>query len=311
MDLSTLPSLSQVINHYQIATRKSLGQHFLLDGSITDTIVRYAGDLTDVNVIEIGPGPGGLTRSLLKAGAKKLFVIEKDERCVAALEDIKKLAGERLEIITGDALEISLLDIPAPRKIVANLPYNAGTMMLLNWLDAVYRNTPPPVGGRLGGGRSLEEPSQESPHPNPPPNGEGTFLSMTLMFQKEVAERFVAAPANKDFGRLSVVAQWLCDCRWDMELPPTAFTPPPKVESTVITLTPRPKPLVDVRKDMLEKVVAKAFGQRRKMLRSSLKGLAVPPDLLLEKAGIDGSLRAEQLDVVTLCNLAKCYQEML
>ena len=281
MDLSTLPSLSQVLHHYQIATRKSLGQHFLLDGSITDTIVRYAGPLDEVNVIEIGPGPGGLTRSLLKAGAKKLFVIEKDERCVAALADIKKLAGERLEIITGDALEINLLDIPAPRKIVANLPYNAGTMMLLNWLDNLYTH------------------------------GTATFASMTLMFQKEVAERIVAAPANKDFGRLSVVAQWLCDCRWDMELPPTAFTPPPKVESTVITLTPRPKPLVDVRKDMLEKVVAKAFGQRRKMLRSSLKGLAVPADILLEKAGIDGSLRAEQLDVIALCNLAKCYQELL
>ena len=187
MDLSHLPPLAQVITRYGIATRKSLGQHFLLDSSITDTIVRYAGAMDDANIIEIGPGPGGLTRSLLKAGAKKLFVIEKDERCLEALAEIQKIAGNRLEILHGDALETNLIEcVPAPRKIVANLPYNAGTIMLLNWLEDIYQH------------------------------GAGAYQSLTLMFQKEVAERIVAAPANKDFGRLSVVAQWLCECRWDM-----------------------------------------------------------------------------------------------
>lgn len=280
-DINKLPSLESVIQRFQLATRKSLGQHFLLDESITDTIVRYAGNLEDTNIIEVGPGPGGLTRSLLKAGAKTLHVIEKDERCIGALTQIKESVGERLHIIEGDALEVDLVQtVAAPRKIVANLPYNVGTLMLLNWLDAIYQH------------------------------GAGAFDSMTLMFQKEVAERIIAEPANKDFGRLSVVSQWLCECRYDMELPPSAFTPPPQVDSVVITLTPRPKTLVDVRKEMLEKVVAKAFGQRRKMLRSSLKGLAVPADALLQAAGIDGSLRAEQLDVTTLCRLARCYQDM-
>ena len=280
--LSTLPALEQVIQRFQIATRKSLGQHFLLDTSITDTIVRYAGSLEHSNVIEVGPGPGGLTRSLLKAGAKKLFVIEKDERCLEALAQIKEAVGDQLEIIMGDALEIDLVQaVPAPRKIVANLPYNVGTLMLLNWLESIYIHGPQ------------------------------AFESLTLMFQKEVAERIIAEPSSKDFGRLSVVSQWLCECRYDMELPPTAFSPPPKVDSSVITLIPRAKPLVDVRKEVLEMVVAKAFNQRRKMLRSSLKGLAVPADELLALAGIDGSLRAEQLDVMTLCNLARHYQDRM
>ena len=153
--------------------------------------------------------------------------------------------------------------------------------MLLNWLESIYIHGPQ------------------------------AFESLTLMFQKEVAERIIAEPSSKDFGRLSVVSQWLCECRYDMELPPTAFSPPPKVDSSVITLIPRAKPLVDVRKEVLEMVVAKAFNQRRKMLRSSLKGLAVPADELLALAGIDGSLRAEQLDVMTLCNLARHYQDRM
>ena len=281
MDFSRLPSLSATIAAYGLGARKSLGQHFLLDSAITDRIALYAGDLKDCNVIEIGPGPGGLTRSLLKAGAKKLYVIEKDDRCIAVMENVQTVAGDRLEILHGDALDIDLIaTMPAPRKIVANLPYNSGTQMLINWLDAVYAN------------------------------GAGAFTSLTLMFQKEVAERIVATHGNKDYGRLSVLSQWLCECRYDFELPPEAFSPPPKVTSAVITLTPRLKPLVDVSKEALELVVAKAFGQRRKMLRSALKGLAVPVEELLEKAGIDGSLRAEQLDVVTLCRLAKTYQEM-
>jgi len=279
-DFSTLPSLKTVIAAHDLLARKSLGQHFLLDSSITDKIALYAGDLTQCNVIEIGPGPGGLTRSLLKAGAKTLYVIEKDDRCIAIMEQLKSIAPDRLEILHGDAMEVDLMAIPAPRKIVANLPYNVGTALLIEWLGAVYAH------------------------------GAGAFESLTLMFQKEVAERITAEPGTKDFGRLSVLSQWLCECRYDFELPPEAFSPPPKVTSAVVTLIPRAKPLVDVDKKSLELVVAKAFGQRRKMLRSALKGLAVPVDVLLEKAGIDGTLRAEQLDVVTLCNLAATYQRL-
>jgi 16S rRNA (adenine1518-N6/adenine1519-N6)-dimethyltransferase len=280
VNLSTLKPLKSVIDAHGLAARKALGQHFLLDTNITDRIVRYAGDVKSHHVIEVGPGPGGLTRSLLAAGVKKLYVIEKDERCLAILAELKAVAGERLEILHGDALKTDLLSaVPGPRKIVANLPYNAGTQMLLNWLDAVYREGPQ------------------------------AFASLTLMFQKEVAERIVAAPGNKDYGRLSVLCQWLCDCRWDMELPPGAFSPPPKVSSAVITLTPRPKPLVDVKKESLEKVVASAFGQRRKMLRGALKSLGVDAEALLKEAGIDGSLRAERLDVPTLARLARTYQD--
>ncbi len=279
--LDKLPPLTELIHRHDLLARKSLGQHFLFDERITDTIARYAGDLSNVSVIEIGPGPGGLTRALLKAGARKVIAVEKDERCLAILEDLSRHAEGRLEIIHGDALEADIETLaPAPRRIVANLPYNAGTMMLLNWLEAVHRE----------------------------PN---VLESMTLMFQKEVADRIVAEPGCKDFGRLTVLCQWLCDTRRDMELPPEAFTPPPKVSSTVVTLTPRAKPLVDVSKDALEKVMARAFGQRRKMLRQSLKGLAVPSEELLEKAGVDGTQRAEALDVVTLCNLAKMYQEIV
>jgi len=278
MNFANLPSLQATIAAYGLGARKSLGQHFLLDGAITDRIALYAGDLKECNVIEIGPGPGGLTRSLLKAGAKKLYVIEKDDRCIAIMEQLKSVSAERLEILHEDALTVDLIEaVPGPRKIVANLPYNSGTQMLINWLNAI----------------SIHGPS--------------VFSSLTLMFQKEVAERIVAGHGNKDYGRLSVLAQWLCECRYDFELPPEAFSPPPKVTSAVITLTPRPAKLVDVSKEALELVVAKAFGQRRKMLRSALKGLAVPVDELLAKAGIDGSLRAEQLDVITLCGLAKAY----
>ncbi len=280
-DFPTLPSLSTVIHRHDLLARKSLGQHFLLDEGITDTIARYAGDLSKTNVIEIGPGPGGLTRSLLKAGAEKLYVVEKDDRCIAIMEELKEAFGARLEIIHGDALEIDLTQrVPAPRKIVANLPYNVGTQMLINWLHAVYRNPE-------------------------------SFDCMTLMFQKEVAERIVAPHGCKDYGRLSVLAQWLCECREDMLLPPEAFVPPPKISSMVVSLTPRKKPLLDVNVQCVEKIVAKAFNHRRKMLRQSLKGLEIPAEALLEKAGIDGTLRVEQLDVATLCRLARVYQDFL
>lgn len=277
LDLSSLPSLPETIARNGLLARKSLGQHFLLDGRITDRIARYAGDLAGYHVIEIGPGPGGLTRSLLTMGATSLYVIEKDARCIAIMEELKAVAGNALHIMQSDALYADILSVPAPRKIVANLPYNIGTQLLLNWMDILYRQ------------------------------GQGAITSLTLMFQKEVAGRIVAPPGGKDYGKLSVLCQWLCECRWDMELPPGAFSPPPKVSSAVITLTPREKPLVDVPKEALEKVMATAFGKRRKMLRQALKSLGAGSDALLEKSGVDGTLRAEQLDVLTLCTLAKTY----
>lgn len=277
-----LPTLKEVIDKHGLFTRKSLGQHFLLDSGITDKIALYAGDLKDYNIIEIGSGPGGLTRSLLAAGAKSLTVIEKDDRGIAVMEELAHLWNDgRLKVIHGDALKVKLLEsVPAPRKIVANLPYNVGTMLLLQWLDDIARY------------------------------GKDTYESMTLMFQDEVAGRIIASPDTSEYGRLSVISQFLCECRYDFQLPPGAFSPPPKVHSAVITLTPHEKPLFPVSKDALEKVVAAAFGQRRKMLRSALKPLGVPVETLLEKAGIDGTLRAEVLDVATFCKLTQVYEEM-
>ncbi|MEQ1706628.1 MAG: 16S rRNA (adenine(1518)-N(6)/adenine(1519)-N(6))-dimethyltransferase RsmA [Rickettsiales bacterium] len=277
-----LPTLKEVIDKHGLFTRKSLGQHFLLDSGITDKIALYAGDLKDYNIIEIGSGPGGLTRSLLAAGAKSLTVIEKDDRGIAVMEELAHLWNDgRLKVIHGDALKVNLLEsVPAPRKIVANLPYNVGTMLLLQWLDDIARY------------------------------GKDTYESMTLMFQDEVAGRIIASPDTSEYGRLSVISQFLCECRYDFQLPPGAFSPPPKVHSAVITLTPHEKPLFPVSKDALEKVVAAAFGQRRKMLRSALKPLGVPVETLLEKAGIDGTLRAEVLDVATFCKLTQVYEEM-
>jgi 16S rRNA (adenine1518-N6/adenine1519-N6)-dimethyltransferase len=279
MNLSDLPPLKTVIDRYELTAKKSFGQHFLFDGNITDRIARTAGDLKDTHIIEIGPGPGGLTRSLLKAGAKKIHAIEKDARFLPILRELQDVAGDRLEIIEADALEMDLTAcLPAPRKIVANLPYNVGTPMLVKWLTDIY-------------------------------NDAAAYASLTLMFQKEVADRIVAAPNCKDYGRLSVLSQWLCQAHMEFELPPGAFSPPPKVSSSVVTLTPREKPLVDVEMGALEKAMAAAFGQRRKMLRGALKSLNVDPEKLLAAAGIDGTFRAEALDVATLCRLARCYKD--
>lgn len=274
-----LPSLKATIQAYGLAAKKSLGQHFLLDESIMRQIVAYAGELSGVHAIEIGPGPGGLTRALLERNPASLTAVEMDSRCVAALNT---QLGNHIRLIEADAMRIDLPAlVPAPRKIIANLPYNVGTPLLIRWLHELHRLGAP------------------------------TYASLTLMFQKEVAERIVAAPGGKDYGRLSVLAQWLCECRYDMELPPHAFSPPPKVDSAVVTLIPRTQPIVEVSLETLELVVGKAFGQRRKMLRGALKGLAVEPELLLSEAGIDGTARAEQLDVATLCNLARVYEKQI
>ncbi len=281
-----LPPLKEVIARHGLGARKSLGQHFLLDEGVTAEIARYAGDLSGYNVVEIGSGPGGLTRAILNAGAKSLTVVEKDDRAIAIMQELAAAYGAnagncRLQVIHDDALKINLLEaVPHPRKIIANLPYNIGTQLLLNWLDDVYTH------------------------------GAEAYTSLTLMFQEEVAQRIIAAPDTSDYGRLSVICQFLCDCRYDFQLPPEAFTPPPKVHSAVITLTPRTKPLFPVAKKSLEKVVAAAFNQRRKMLRGGLKSLGVPVEELLAKSGIDGTLRAEVLTIDDFCRLTQVYEQL-
>ena len=276
--MPTLLSLDHTIKQYGLQPRKSLGQHFLLDERITADIARAANIRSGDHIIEIGPGPGGLTRALLESPAKSVTAIEMDHRAIDALKALQRTAPQRLHIIEGDALKQSLPELtPAPRKIVANLPYNVGTAMLIQWLKDIHESA-------------------------------NSYTSMTLMFQKEVAQRITAQPESKAFGRLSVLAQWLCACEYIFELPPEAFYPPPKIHSAIVTLTPHPAPLYDISLNTLETVIATAFGQRRKMLRSALKGLAVPADMLLEKAEIDGTKRAEALSLEQLCHLAKTYE---
>lgn len=264
-----LPPLREVIAHHGLSARKSLGQHFLLDLNLTARIARAAGDLGTGTVIEIGPGPGGLTRAILDAGALRLIVIERDERALAILEEIAAAWPGRLEIIAADALSVdaSRLGDP-PRRIVANLPYNIGTVLLLDWLRQAK-----------------------------------AFASMTLMLQKEVVDRLSAAPRSPEYGRLSVITQWLCDVRPQFNVDRRAFTPPPAVASTVVTLVPRPQPLAPARFETLERVTAAAFGQRRKMLRSSLKSLG-PSEDLCQRAGIPPTARAEELTVQEFAALA-------
>ena len=262
-DLSDLPPLREVIAAHNLRAEKSLGQNFLLDLNLTDKIARACGDLTDKTVFEIGPGPGGLTRSLLKAGAKKVIAIEFDERAVNALQDLKNAANGRLDVIQADALATDLTKLAdGPRVIAANLPYNIATPLLVNWL------------------RQL--------HADP-----AAYSSMTLMFQKEVGERLTAPPGGKAYGRLGVLAGWICDVRRVFDLPPAAFTPPPKVTSSVVRFVPRVSQAGWPAFEALEAVTAAAFGQRRKMIRSSLKDYVQA----LEKLGIDPTKRAETLTI--------------
>jgi len=267
-----LPPLREVLRKHDLIAKKSLGQNFLLDLNLTYRIARSAGPLEGHDVIEIGPGPGGLTRALLAAGARRVVAVERDARCLPALAEIAAYYPGRLEMVEGDALKTDVARLVSPpARIVANLPYNVATPLLTGWLSA---------------------------EPWPP-----FYASMTLMFQKEVAERICAAPDTEAYGRLSVLAQWRCECAILFDIGPRAFTPPPKVTSSVVHFAPRATPLpCDRRK--LERVTAAAFGQRRKMLRASLKVLG--GSVLLEKAGIEGARRAETLSVaefVTLANL--------
>jgi 16S rRNA (adenine1518-N6/adenine1519-N6)-dimethyltransferase len=271
MTLDGLPPLRDVIDRHELQAKKSLGQNFLLDLNLTGKIARTAGDLSATTVIEVGPGPGGLTRALLMNGAKRVIAIERDERCLAALAEVSAHYPGRLEVVSGDALKTDFAALAGgePVKIVANLPYNIGTELLIRWLTV----------------------------PQWPP----FYSSMTLMFQREVAQRIVAAPDSDAYGRLSILAGWRTQARIAFDVPPQAFTPPPKVTSSVVHLIPRETPLpADVR--VLGRVTEAAFGQRRKMLRQSLKG--IEGARLLEATGIDGTRRAETLDIAEFVALA-------
>jgi len=279
-----LPPLRDVIKEHDLRAKKSFGQNFLLDLNLTGKIARTAGDLENSVIYEVGPGPGGLTRGLLANGAKRVVAVEMDKRCLPALQQISDAYDGRLNVIEGDALDMDELALLAPQKgeiprIAANLPYNVGTMLLIKWLTS----------------------KEWKPW----------FASLTLMFQREVAERIVAQQGTKAYGRLSVLAQWRGKVRIAMNVPAAAFTPPPKVASAIIHYEPIEPIDLDVKLQDLEKVVEKAFGQRRKMLRASLKGLEVPALELLEKAGLDPTLRAENLSVAEFVKLAKTYGEML
>jgi 16S rRNA (adenine1518-N6/adenine1519-N6)-dimethyltransferase len=265
-----------VIARYGLDARRALGQNFLLDLNLTGRIARAAGKLDEGTVIEIGPGPGGLTRALLAAGASKLIAIERDPRCLPALAEIAAAYPGRLQVIEGDALQIDIGTLgEAPRRVVANLPYNIATPLLLRWLEQAER-----------------------------------FASLTLMFQKEVAERLVAAPRTKDYGRLSIVTQWHCQTKRLFDIPPRAFTPPPKVTSTVVQLTPYAKPAYPADPRDLEAVAEAGFGQRRKMLRQSLKTLPVETGALIARADVPETARAEELSIEQFCALARALGEM-
>ncbi|WP_142778996.1 16S rRNA (adenine(1518)-N(6)/adenine(1519)-N(6))-dimethyltransferase RsmA [Agrobacterium sp. T29] len=269
-----LPPLRDVIQRHGLDAKKSLGQNFLFDLNLTQKIARTAGPLDGVTVIEVGPGPGGLTRAILSLGAKKVIAVERDSRCLPALAEIEAHYPGRLEVIEGDALKTdfeALVPAGEPVRIIANLPYNVGTQLLVNWL--LPKQWPP------------------------------FWLSMTLMFQKEVGQRIVAEEGDNHYGRLGVLAGWRTVSEMAFDVPPQAFSPPPKVTSTVVHLLPKDKPLpCDVAK--LEKVTEAAFGQRRKMLRQSVKSLG--GETLLERAGIDPTRRAETLSVKEFITLANC-----
>jgi 16S rRNA (adenine1518-N6/adenine1519-N6)-dimethyltransferase len=268
-DLSILPPLRDVIARYELRTRKSLGQHFLCDLNLTRRIAAVAGDLSGCTVFEIGSGPGGLTRALVESEAVQVIAIEKDQRCVAALTDLVAASQGKLNLICGDALKTDLTTLSKPpRAIVANLPYNVGTELFLGWLEKI-----------------------------------ADYRSLTLMFQAEVVDRLCAAPDSKAYGRLSVITQFCCDVKRVLDVPASAFTPPPKVNSAVVHLTPRAARPADISFKTMGKVTAAAFGQRRKMLRSSMKPMG--GEALLARAGIDPTRRAETLSLAEFETLAR------
>ena len=269
-----LPPLREVIRAAGLTAKKSLGQNFLLDFNLTRRIARAAGPLDGVTIVEVGPGPGGLTRALLIEGAARVVAIEKDQRCLPALSDIAASYPGKLEIVAADAREIdyAALGISRPARVVANLPYSVATPLLICWLKT---------------------------EPWPP-----WFDRLVLMFQREFADRIVAPPGGRDYGRLAVLSQWRTTPRILLTLPAAAFTPRPKVDSALVELVPREAPALPCDVSMLEKVTAAAFGQRRKMLRSSLRQIAPDSEALLEKLGINPQARAEELQVSEFCRIA-------
>jgi 16S rRNA (adenine1518-N6/adenine1519-N6)-dimethyltransferase len=268
-----LPPLRQVIDAHGLAAKKSLGQNFLFDLNLTRRIARAAAPLNQATIIEIGPGPGGLTRALLAEGAARVIAVERDARALPALAEIAAHYPGKLQVIEGDALEVDWTSlVSGPARIVANLPYNVGTPLLLGWLTK---------------------------GPWPP-----FYDSLTLMFQKEVAMRIAAAPGSDDYGRLSVICQWRCVCKKLFDVNRSAFTPPPKITSSIVQLVPRLKPEIECTVTALERITAAAFGQRRKMLRSSLKSVFETPEAVLEKLRIDPTRRAEELAVNDFARLA-------
>ena len=272
--MDNLPPLKDIISKYEIRAKKSLGQNFLLDLNLTSKIARYAGNLKQSDVLEIGPGPGGLTRSLINEGARQVVSIEKDNRCIAALEEIQSLFPGRLRLLQGDALSMNVTQyLTDPIKIIANLPYNIGTELLVRWLNS--KNWP------------------------------SFWQSMTLMFQKEVANRIVARPGSKAYGRLSVMSQWRCNTKIAFNIPATAFTPPPKVESAVVHFEALNEPKFPAEVDKLEFVVSKAFNQRRKMLRGALKGHFKNVEEGLFSIGVLLTKRAENITIKEYCAMSQ------
>jgi 16S rRNA (adenine1518-N6/adenine1519-N6)-dimethyltransferase len=278
MAIDELPPLRDVIREHGLSARKSLGQNFLLDLNLTARIARSAGPLEDVTVLEVGPGPGGLTRALLACGARRVVAIERDRRCLDALAEVAAHYPGRLEVVEADALAVDgAALLIGPARIVANLPYNIGTALLVRWLEV---------------------------EPWPP-----WWRSATLMFQREVAERIVAAVGDPAYGRLAVLAGWRCRARILFDISPRAFTPPPSVTSSLVHLEPIAEPL-PCRAAVLSRVTAAAFGQRRKMLRQSLKSLGVDAATLLAEAGIEPTARAEEVDVEGFAALARGLDEI-
>ena len=274
MQIDQLPPLHDVISTHSLNAKKSLGQNFLLDLNLTAKIARLAGDLEGYDILEVGPGPGGLTRGLLASGARRVIALEKDPRCIPALNEIAEVYPGQLDIFNADALDFDVRShLTVPIRIVANLPYNVGTELLIRWL---------------------------TPKDWPP-----FWSTLTLMFQKEVAERIIATPGSKSYGRLAILAQWKSNPKIMMELPPEAFTPPPKVHSAVVHFDALPEPRFPAPAGLLTSTVAMAFNQRRKMLRSSLKSASPNIENVLRDAGIEPTARAEEISLEGFCALAR------
>jgi 16S rRNA (adenine1518-N6/adenine1519-N6)-dimethyltransferase len=274
MQIDDLPPLRDIIVNHGLDAKKSLGQNFLLDLNLTSKIARLAGDISGHDVLEVGPGPGGLTRGLLAAGARRVVALEKDPRCMPALAQISAAYPGRLDVFNADALEFDMRgQLTGPVRVVANLPYNVGTELLVRWL---------------------------TPKDWPP-----FWSSLTLMFQKEVAERIIAKPGTKAYGRLGILAQWKSTPSVVMELPPEAFTPPPKVRSAVVHLEALAEPRFPAPAGLLSSTVAMAFNQRRKMLRSSMKSAAPDIETALRDAGLEPTARAEEISLEGFCALAR------